>query len=107
MLVKLLFICSQNKNRSRTAEDLFRGKYETRSAGLYNEHPVTAKELEWADTICVMEEEQRHELGKRFPGLYLKKRILCLDIPDVYIYNDPELVEQLERKVNAALEEKK
>jgi len=63
MLVKLLFICSQNMNRSRTAEDLFKRKYETRSAGVYNEHQVTAKELEWADTICLMEEEEWYELG--------------------------------------------
>jgi len=41
--MKLLFICNQNLNRSKTAEELFKGKYNTKSAGLYNEKPLTSK----------------------------------------------------------------
>ena len=97
--MKLLFICNQNKNRSKTAEHLFNGKFNTKSAGLYNQKPVTAKELSWADTIIVMEEQQRSELAKRFPKQYAQKRILSFDIPDVYDYNNPKLVNALKSKV--------
>ena len=98
--MKVLFICNQNQNRSKTAEELFRGRFETKSAGLYNEKPVTERQLHWADVVIVMEEEQRYELSKRFPRQYMQKRILSLNIPDVYHYNQPELVELLKSKVN-------
>ncbi|MBI3037055.1 phosphotyrosine protein phosphatase [Candidatus Woesearchaeota archaeon] len=101
--MKLLFICNQNQNRSKTAEELFSDRFETKSAGLYNEKPVTEKQLNWADVVIVMGEEQRHELSKRFPKLYMRKRILSLDIPDVYHYNQPELIELLKNKVNELL----
>jgi len=97
--MKLLFICNQNKNRSKTAEHLFSNKFDTKSAGLYNQKPVTVKEVSWADTIIVMEEQQRSELAKRFPKQYAQKRILSFDIPDVYGYNNPKLVSALKSKV--------
>lgn len=100
---KVLFICNQNQNRSKTAEELFRDKFETKSAGLFNKSPVSVKELGWADVVLVMEEEQRHELAKRFPKIYLKKRILNLDIPDVYAHGDPRLVGILKLKVEGLL----
>ena len=53
-------------------------------AGLYNEKPVTREQLNWADTIIVMEDRQRSEVGKRFPDMYIKKRIISFDIPDIY-----------------------
>ncbi len=97
--MKVLFICNQNQNRSKTAEDLFKGKFKTKSAGLYNEKPVTEKQLSWADLIVVMEDEQRTEIAKRFPKLYIQKKILSLEIPDVYYYNQPELVNVLKSKI--------
>lgn len=93
--MKILFICNQNRHRSKTAEELFKGEFDTRSAGLYNEIPVTESQIAWADLIIVMEDAQRLELSKRFPKLYLTKQILSLDIPDFYGYNQPELVDLL------------
>jgi len=101
--MKVLFICNQNQNRSKTAEELFKNKFETKSAGLYNEHPVTEKQLSWADVIIVMEEHQRKEIAKRFPQKYMQKRILSLNIPDVYHYNQPELIKSLKSKINMLL----
>lgn len=96
---KVLFICNQNQNRSKTAEEIFKNKFETKSAGLFNEKPVSEKELNWADIIFVMEDFQREEIAKRFPKQYMKKRILSLNIPDVYYYNQPELVMELKNKI--------
>ena len=101
--MKVLFICNQNKNRSKTAEFIFKNKYETRSAGLYNEKPVSEVQLKWADIIVVMEEEQRHEIAKRFPKQYLMKRIVSLDVPDMFAFNQPELVDMLNRKIKDCL----
>ena len=98
--MKILFICNQNQNRSKTAEDVFKNKFKAKSAGLFNEKPITQAQIEWADTIIVMEDFQRNEIAERFPKQYMQKRILSLDIPDVYHYNQPELVKILKSKVN-------
>ena len=97
--MKVLFVCNQNKNRSKTAEQVFKSRFKTKSAGLYNEKPVTEKELSWADVVVVMEDSQRSEIAKRFPKQYMQKRILSLDIPDVFHCNQPELVELLNLKI--------
>ncbi|MEK6834907.1 MAG: phosphotyrosine protein phosphatase [Nanoarchaeota archaeon] len=101
--MKLLFICNQNQNRSKTAQEIFSNKFETKSAGLYNNKPVTKKQLEWADIIIVMEDSQRTEISKRFPEQYIKKQILSLNIPDIYFYNDQNLINLLKDKVNELL----
>lgn len=97
--MNILFICNQNKNRSKTAEELFKENFNTKSAGLYNENPVNEEEISWADIIIVMEDKQRSEIAKRFPKSYMEKRILSLDVPDIYLYNDPELVDVLRSKM--------
>ena len=101
--MRLLFICNQNINRSKTAEVLFKDRYETRSAGLYNEHPLKEKDLEWADLVLVMEDDQRKEISKRFPKTYLKKKIISLDIPDTYYYNQESLKDILNEKITIAI----
>ena len=98
--MNLLFICNQNKNRSKTAAELFQGRFNTRSAGLYNGTLVTKKDLSWADAIIVMEDAQRSELAKRFPKLYMQKRILSFDIPDTYAYDSPQLKKVLHKRAN-------
>ena len=98
--MKVLFICNQNENRSKTAEYLFKNKFETRSAGLYNGKPVTKKQLSWADIIVVMEDIQRTEIAKRFPKEYIQKQIISLNIPDIYQFNQPELISILKSKNN-------
>ncbi len=101
--MKVLFICNQNQNRSKTAEELFKDRFETRSAGLYSEPPVSEKELSWADIIVVMEDKQRSEIAKRFPKQYMQKQILSLNIPDVYQYNQPKLIDLLKSKMEKLL----
>lgn len=102
--MNILFICNQGQNRSRTAEFLFKDKYETKSAGLFN-NLLTEKQLEWADIVFVMEEHQRSEISKRFPVGYLKKRIINLEVPDTYYFQQPELIEILKSKIDQAIHE--
>jgi len=100
---KVLFICSQNRLRSPTAEQVFsswRG-LEVSSAGTNNDadNPLTAELVEWADLIFVMEREHRTKLQKKFRAALNGKRIVCLEIPDDYEYMDPNLVKLLQAKV--------
>lgn len=89
--MRVLFVCNQNKYRSKTAELVFRDRCEVKSAGLYGGKLLSREDITWADTIAVMDEEQRHELVKRFPYESLQKRIVSLDISDVYGFNQETL----------------
>ncbi|PHJ65552.1 phosphotyrosine protein phosphatase [Nostoc linckia z18] len=100
---KLLFLCSQNRLRSPTAEAVF-AEYEgleTDSAGLdrYAQVPVSTEAIAWADIIFVMEKSHKNKLSKNFQRCLQEKKIICLDIPDEYEYMEPALIELLKRKV--------
>ena len=100
---KLLFICSQNRLRSPTAEAVFSQwpGVEAMSAGLNSDAttPVSSDLIEWADILVVMEKSHRNKLNKKF-GAFLKgKRIVVLGIPDEYEYMQPELVRLLKAVV--------
>ena len=97
--MKILFICNQGQNRSKTAAEFFKDRFKTKSAGLYNDKPITKQQLAWADTIMVMEDKQRSEIAKQFPDVYLQKRILSVNILDVYQYNQHELIDILKSRV--------
>lgn len=99
----VLFICSQNRLRSPTAEQVFSSwpGLECSSAGLNNdaENPVTPELLEWAHVIFVMEKAHRNKLSSKFKPYLRNARIVCLDIPDDYEFMDPVLVQLLKSKV--------
>lgn len=95
--MNVLFVCNQGQHRSKTAEELFKDKFNTKSAGVFTN--LTSDVLSWADLVVVMEDFQRSEIAKRFPEEYLKKKIVSLEVPDIYQYNQPELKEILKEKV--------
>ena len=99
----VLFVCSQNKLRSPTAERIFSGQdgMECLSAGLDSDasNPVTADLLKWADVIFVMERRHLYKLSFKFGKLLTGKRVACLGIRDQYELMDPELVRLLKLKV--------
>ena len=99
---RILFICSRNKLRSPTAEEIFRGHpgVETDSAGLADdaEVPLSADQIEWADVILVMEPIHKTRLNRRFKDLLGGKRIAILGIPDHYGYMEEALIRSLKSK---------
>ena len=103
MSLRVLFICSQNRLRSPTAEQVFASRegIETASAGTNNdaENPLTAELVAWAQLIFVMERVHRDKLSKKFREHLKEQRVVCLDIPDRYGFMDPALIELLEAKV--------
>jgi len=102
-VLKVLFICSQNRLRSPTAEQRFADwpGVETASAGTDREAgvPVSPELLHWADLICVMEPAHRKKLSSRFRSALANKHIVCLHIPDEYEYMDPALIKLLDESV--------
>jgi predicted protein tyrosine phosphatase len=97
---RILFVCTANVDRSRTAEDLYAcdPRYEVLSAGTsaYAKNPVTREILLWADRVFIMSErEDRHRtlLRLRFPEV--ERPVVDLDIEDRWRRGDPELVSRL------------
>jgi len=99
----ILFVCSQNRLRSPTAEQVFADwpGIETSSAGTNNdaENPLSAELIEWADIVFVMEKVHRSKVQTRYRSALRGKRMICLDIPDNYTFMDPALVALLKVKV--------
>jgi len=102
-MTRALFICTHNRLRSPTAEQVFATwpGIETDSAGVGNDAdvPLAPEQLAWAEIVFVMEKAHRNRLSAKFRRHLNGKRIVCLDIPDDYDYMQPELVRLLEKKV--------
>ena len=104
----ILFVCTANIDRSRTAEDLYEGdeRYEVRSAGTapFATVPVNRDLLLWADRVFVMcEKEDRHQthLKLRFPGV--DRPVVDLDVEDRWQRGHPELVARILKKLKPHL----
>lgn len=104
---RVLFLCSRNRLRSPTAEQVF-GTWpdlEVDSAGLADDAQtvLTAEQQGWAELIVVMEASHRRRLQARHRALLKGKRVVCLDIPDRYAFMQPELVALLLKKAGPLL----
>jgi predicted protein tyrosine phosphatase len=98
-----LFVCSQNRLRSPTAEQIFahRADLEVASAGTNHdaETPLSVELVRWADIIVVMEKTHRNKVQRRFRVALNGKRVICLDIPDEYEFMEAGLVRLLEARM--------
>ena len=87
-------------NRSPTAARLWNDicNEDTEAIGIYNTVHDHERWIKWADSIIVMEPHHRKWIADEYPEEYLKHKIICLDIPDIYFYMQPELVKILRTK---------
>jgi predicted protein tyrosine phosphatase len=94
-LRNVLFTCRANRSRSATAERIYakRADWDVRSARTSADAlvRVNRRMLDWADTIFIMDPEQRDALESMFPGHPALGQLSCLDIPDDYLFLQPEL----------------
>ena len=101
--MNILFVCSRNQWRSKTAETIFKDTpgHHVRSAGTENAAriKVSGKLLQWAELIFVMEKKHKDRLIEKFPGTWQDKEIVILDIKDDYQYMDDELIDILRKSV--------
>lgn len=97
---KLLFICSQNRMRSLTAETMYKEfpGYEVKSAGTEPGARVRVNlgHIGWADIIFVMEKKHGRILKEMFGAALDGKKVVCLRINDLTLrYMEPALIDEL------------
>jgi predicted protein tyrosine phosphatase len=101
--MNVLFVCSRNKWRSRTAETIFKNSatHQIQSAGTAASARIhlSERQLLWADLIFVMENKHRQHIQQQFPNAFEADKIIVLDIPDEYPYMDEELISMLQAAV--------
>lgn len=104
--MKILFLCTSNKNRSKTAEKVFSEMtpHDVASAGLSakyceKEQGVLCTEsmLKDADIVYVFEEAHLERIQQHTGSKYTNK-IVNLGIDDVYTFMDDSLIELLQSK---------
>lgn len=99
--MNILFLCTANLNRSKTAEDFYRiynPNHNFMSAGLSLKYCqklgtriCTTQLLNWSDMIFVMEDVHKLRIAK-YAGEHYLKKVEVLYIEDVYRYMDSELI---------------
>lgn len=103
----ILFVCSRNQWRSPTAEAIFaeREDIEVRSAGFNkdSESVLAIDDIEWADTILVMERAHLKRIRSLFGDALEGCKLASLDIPDRYQFMDPDLIDLLEQRMQRYL----
>ena len=100
----LLFVCSRNKWRSLTAETIYKNssEYDVKSAGTEDSAriKINLKLIVWAEIIFVMEKKHKEKLLEKFPNEISNKKVIILDIPDIYKYMDKELIEEIQTSIS-------
>ncbi len=107
MKKKILFVCTYNEIRSKTAEIIFK-KYksiEVKSCGLDRSANTVCNKNSylWADIIIVMEEVHKKIIEEKYPEF--KNKIKVINVPSNYYFMETELIELLKIKVKKVLEE--
>lgn len=102
--MNILFVCSRNKWRSKTAETIFRNKagYIVKSAGTDESARIklTEKHLNWADIVFVMEDKHKERIREKFNSKTYNDKTYVLHISDDYNYMNAELIEAIETGVS-------
>ena len=107
-MTNLLFVCSRNLWRSRTAEDLYRDTpgLSVKSCGTASSavRKVSQALLDWADLVVCMERKHRDRIEQRFGREALSgAEVIVLDIPDEYRRGDLELIGMLRDELDHRL----
>jgi len=105
--LRVLFVCTQNKVRSLTAEHLYhvRPDLEVKSCGTANfaKNQFTHELLEWAEVVFVFDQTQLDFIEQKFGKDALGKPVVCLGLPDVFTYKSDALVVKLVAKLDPYL----
>lgn len=102
--MNLLFVCSENRLRSPTGQEVFSAYPGVSAIGAGTnsdaETVVSGDLIEWADVVLVMEKSHRNKVSKKFKEQLKGKKLVCLDIPDNYDRMQPELIKLLKSRVS-------
>ena len=104
---KVLTVCSAGLLRSATLQNMLIREYgyNVRNCGTVESYaliPISEALIKWADEIVFVNEENFNHVKHELELLGILWKCHVLDIPDIYNFNDPELVrickEQYENK---------
>ena len=100
---RVLTVCSANMLRSPTIAHVLSAEpynFNTRSAGTesYALIPVTEDLLMWADEVVCADTEHVISIRNKLMSYDLDKPIVNLNIPDIYEYRNPELIELIKER---------
>ena len=105
--LRVLFVCTQNKVRSLTAEHLYRGRpdLEVKSCGTANfaKTQFTKELLDWAEVVFVADDSQVEFMKQKFGAAAVLKPVVNLGLPDVFTYKSDALVVKLIGKLDPYL----
>ncbi len=105
--LRVLFVCTQNKVRSLTAEHLYRVRtdLDVRSCGTaaFAKNQLTEEVMKWADMVFIFDELQAEVIEKKFGKGALGKEVISLGLEDVYQYKSESLVLKLTAKIEPYL----
>jgi predicted protein tyrosine phosphatase len=98
---KVLTVCSAGLLRSATLANFLVKEYEynVRNCGTVESYaliPISEALVCWADEIVFVNKENYRQVEKELKDILTEdgmKKIKVLDIPDDYMFNDPELLE--------------
>lgn len=96
---RVLFVCTQNKVRSLTAEHLYRVRpdLEVKSCGTatFAKNQLSKELLNWAEAVFTFDESHMDAIAKKFSAETQGKPVICLGLPDIFTYKSDALVVKL------------
>lgn len=102
---KVVFVCSMGILRSATGARIYAHKYNTRTAGTWNDAlvPLSENLVLWADQIVFVNTENYTQALKRFQDYEalvntVSDKAVVLNIPDNYEHMHPELIKAFEEQ---------
>lgn len=103
----VLFVCSRNQWRSPTAERLYRKdqRLNVRSAGVSSaaRRRISDQDINWADIVIAMDASHADRLRPIMRRVKSKTELHTLDIPDLYQFMDPELIDIIRDRLEPIL----
>lgn len=96
---RVLCVCSAGLLRSPTTALVLSQEpfnYNTRAVGIVEEYAlimVDSAHLYWAQEIVCMEEEHKKQIEFNLKRMELDTPVICLNVPDDFMYRDPKLME--------------
>ena len=112
--MRVLFVCMQNRDRSRVAEELYREdmRYEVRSAGtrvnaggrgrLTGGKQITDEDIQWADRIFAADQNVLCDILGMYRSVDCKK-LVTLDVPGIYDRSRAEQEDRLKKALVAGI----
>jgi predicted protein tyrosine phosphatase len=100
---KVLCVCSAGLLRSATLQNFLIKEYgyNVRNCGTEESYaliPISEALLMWADEIVFVNEENYFTVEHHIENMALEHKVKILDIPDMYNFNDPKLIEIIRKQ---------